>query len=184
MLLSRSVPLVNLAVLVVLVAVPCRAASPLFDSATMMPVSSIRAGMKGTCRTVFSGVEITEFNVEVLGVLPKFRQGAVVAFSGGEHLLREDALDIIKYNASLGLWSFLNTNGLLLDERKQSTHKHQTSATPNSCNPRLPAPVNISASENNFLPGLENESRFFTGDKFNAQSAPPAFLVCFQTQMS
>ncbi len=75
---SRPVLFAYLAVaaLVVLLAVPCPAASPLFDSATMMPVSSVRAGMKGTCRTVFSGVEITEFNVEILGVLPKFRQGA------------------------------------------------------------------------------------------------------------
>ncbi len=76
--LSLPVLFVYLAVaaLVVLLAAPCRAASPLFDSATMMSVSRIRAGMKGTCRTVFSGVEITEFNVEVVGVLPKFRQGA------------------------------------------------------------------------------------------------------------
>ena len=54
---------------------PGWSASPLFDPATMMPVSSVRAGMKGTCRTVFSGVDISEFNIEILGVLPKLREG-------------------------------------------------------------------------------------------------------------
>jgi radical SAM protein with 4Fe4S-binding SPASM domain len=54
----------------------------------------------------------------VLDEIKKFRTRAVVAFSGGEHLLRDDALEVIEYNASLGLWSFLNTNGLLLDEKK------------------------------------------------------------------
>jgi len=59
----------------------------------------------------------------VLDEIKKFRPGAAVAFSGGEHLLREDALEIIAYNTSLGLWSFLNTNGLLLDEGKLSELK-------------------------------------------------------------
>jgi len=52
----------------------------------------------------------------VLDEVKKYRPGAAVSFSGGEHLLRSDALEIIRYNASLGLWTFLNTNGLLLDE--------------------------------------------------------------------
>ena len=37
-----------------------------------------------------------------------------IAFSGGEHLLRKDALEILEYTAGAGLWSFINTNGSLL----------------------------------------------------------------------
>ncbi len=49
-----------------------------FEPAKMMPTSAVRAGMKGTARTVFSGVDIEEFNIEVLGVLPKFMEGSDV----------------------------------------------------------------------------------------------------------
>jgi radical SAM protein with 4Fe4S-binding SPASM domain len=38
-----------------------------------------------------------------------------IAFSGGEFLLRTDALDLIAHAAALGLHSFINTNGLLLE---------------------------------------------------------------------
>ncbi|MBM3501809.1 MAG: hypothetical protein FJX74_24405 [Armatimonadetes bacterium] len=46
-----------------------------FDPATMMRASEVRPGMKGTARSVFQGVEVTEFNIEVLGVLPKTNLG-------------------------------------------------------------------------------------------------------------
>jgi radical SAM protein with 4Fe4S-binding SPASM domain len=38
-----------------------------------------------------------------------------IAFSGGEFLLRPDALDLLAYAASVGLHSFVNTNGTLLE---------------------------------------------------------------------
>ncbi len=38
----------------------------------ILPVSEIREGMRGTARTVFSGNEAEEFNVEILGVLPNW----------------------------------------------------------------------------------------------------------------
>jgi hypothetical protein len=46
-----------------------------FDSRTMIPVAEVKPGMKGTAKTVFRGVEITEFSIEVIGVLPKFDLG-------------------------------------------------------------------------------------------------------------
>jgi radical SAM protein with 4Fe4S-binding SPASM domain len=41
-----------------------------------------------------------------------------MAFSGGEHLLREDSLEILEYTANAGLWSFINTNAKLLNRKK------------------------------------------------------------------
>jgi AdoMet-dependent heme synthase len=38
-----------------------------------------------------------------------------IAFSGGEFLLRADALDLVSHAAAHGLHSFVNTNGLLLE---------------------------------------------------------------------
>ena len=38
-----------------------------------------------------------------------------IAFSGGEFLLRPDALDLLAHTAAQGLHSFINTNGLLLE---------------------------------------------------------------------
>lgn len=53
-----------------------------------MPVSEVRAGMKGTARTVFSGTEPKEFNVEILGVAPGMigpQQDMIIGrISGGE----------------------------------------------------------------------------------------------------
>ena len=54
---------------------PAHALSPLFDPETMMPVSEIRRGMQAMSKTVFQGVEITEFNLEILGVLEKAQLG-------------------------------------------------------------------------------------------------------------
>ena len=46
-----------------------------FDPATMVRVSEVKPGMKGVGKTVFRGVEISEFGVEVLGVVPKYNTG-------------------------------------------------------------------------------------------------------------
>jgi hypothetical protein len=50
------------------------------------PLEEIRAGQKGTARTVFAGAEPQEFGVEVLGVLPGFpapRQSVIIARLSG-----------------------------------------------------------------------------------------------------
>jgi len=52
----------------------------------------------------------------VLDEIAKVSSRAAVAFSGGEHLLRPDAYDLLAYAASRGIWSFVNTNGRLLVE--------------------------------------------------------------------
>jgi len=52
----------------------------------------------------------------VLDEVKKYSAKAAIAFSGGEFLLRPDALDLLAYNAALGMWSFINTNGELLDK--------------------------------------------------------------------
>jgi len=55
---------------------PARAElSPHFDPATMMLPSEVTRGMTAQCRTVFSGTDITEFNVELISVLPKANLG-------------------------------------------------------------------------------------------------------------
>ena len=51
----------------------------------------------------------------VLDGLAKFRPNAAVAFSGGEHLMRDDALELLRYAAEIGLFPFLNTNATMLD---------------------------------------------------------------------
>ncbi len=48
---------------------------PQFNPATMIRASEVKPGMKGTARSVFRGVEISEFNIEVLGVIPKTNLG-------------------------------------------------------------------------------------------------------------
>lgn len=60
--------------------------------------------------------ELTEDEAKhlVLDELKRYSSKAAVAFSGGEFLLREDALDLLAYNAQLGQWSFINTSGILL----------------------------------------------------------------------
>ena len=48
--------------------IACLAVSPA-HSAELFPLEEVRAGMQGTGRTVFSGQEVEEFAVEILGVL-------------------------------------------------------------------------------------------------------------------
>ena len=55
----------------------------------IFPLEDLRPGMKGTARTVFSGADTQEFNVEILGVLPGFpgpRQSAIIAKLIGSHV--------------------------------------------------------------------------------------------------
>ena len=52
----------------------------------------------------------------VLDELAKVSSNMAVAFSGGEHLLRDDAYELLSYANGLGLWCFINTNGKLLVE--------------------------------------------------------------------
>ena len=55
----------------------------------LFPLEDLRPGMKGTARTVFSGSETEDFNVEILGVLPGFpgpRQSAIIAKLSGANV--------------------------------------------------------------------------------------------------
>src|SRR5829696_7065609 len=55
----------------------------------LFPLEDLRPGMKGTARTVFTGSETQEFNVEILGVLPGFpgpRQSAIIAKLSGSNV--------------------------------------------------------------------------------------------------
>src|SRR5918911_742725 len=57
----------------------------------LFPLEDVRPGMKGTARTVFSGSETQEFNVEILGVLPGFpgpRQSSIIARLSGANVER------------------------------------------------------------------------------------------------
>lgn len=52
----------------------------------VFPLEELRIGMKGTARTVFTGTETQEFNVEVLGILPGYpgpRQSTIIARLSG-----------------------------------------------------------------------------------------------------
>jgi len=64
------------------------------------------------------GRELTteEAKTLVLDELAKVSSNVAVAFSGGEHLLRPDAYELLAYAAQLGIWSFVNTNGKVLVE--------------------------------------------------------------------
>ena len=58
-------------------------------SVELFPLEDLKAGMKGTARTVFSGSQTQEFGVEVLGVLPGFpgpRQSAIIARLSGSNV--------------------------------------------------------------------------------------------------
>jgi AdoMet-dependent heme synthase len=52
----------------------------------------------------------------VLEELAKVSSNMAVAFSGGESLLRDDIYDLLAHTASLGMYSFVNTNGRMLVE--------------------------------------------------------------------
>ena len=55
----------------------------------LFPLEDLRPGLKGTARTVFSGTETQDFEVEILGVLPGFpgpRQSAIIARLSGSNV--------------------------------------------------------------------------------------------------
>lgn len=71
-----------------------------------------------------AGAELStdEAKALVLDEIIKVSSNVAVAFSGGEHLLRPDAYDLLAYAARQGIWSFINTNGKLLVET-DAVHK-------------------------------------------------------------
>jgi len=80
--MSRSIRVLCCLMIVILWGVPSRAA----QEPGIMPVSEIRAGMKGQGRTVFQGGKIDRFEFEVLGVLDNVSPGRniiLVKASGG-----------------------------------------------------------------------------------------------------
>jgi hypothetical protein len=61
------------------------------SKAQFFPLSEIKPGMRGTAKTVFSGSEPEEFNVEILGVLPGFigpKQPAIIGKLSGANAER------------------------------------------------------------------------------------------------
>ncbi|HKY29465.1 MAG TPA: hypothetical protein VJM12_16120 [Pyrinomonadaceae bacterium] len=67
------------------------AAQPLTSASDprLFPISDLKPGMKGVARTVFSGSETQDFDVEILGVLPGFpapRQTTIIARLGGPNI--------------------------------------------------------------------------------------------------
>ena len=60
-------------------------------AAALYPIEDLRPGMKGTARTVFSGSEPEEFQLEILGVLDGFtgpRQSTIIARLSGSNVAR------------------------------------------------------------------------------------------------
>ena len=55
----------------------------------LFPLEELKPGMKGVARTVFSGTETQDFNVEILGVMPGFpgpRQSTIIAKLSGSNI--------------------------------------------------------------------------------------------------
>jgi AdoMet-dependent heme synthase len=66
-----------------------------------------------------SELSTDEIKHRVLDEVKGYCPDAAVAFSGGEFLMRPDALEILAYNSTqLGLWSFINTNGSTLTKER------------------------------------------------------------------
>lgn len=64
------------------------------------------------------GSELTTQEIKhlIIDELKKYCSHPAMAFSGGEFLLRKDALEILGYTAQSGMWSFINTNATKLDK--------------------------------------------------------------------
>ncbi len=61
------------------------------SSKAFLPLEEVKAGQKGFARTVFTGSEPQDFEVEILGVLPGYpqpRQSIIIARLSGEHVQR------------------------------------------------------------------------------------------------
>jgi AdoMet-dependent heme synthase len=61
------------------------------------------------------GLSTDEVKTLVIEEVVKICSRGSIAFSGGEFLLRTDALDLLAHAAACGLHSFINTNGHLLE---------------------------------------------------------------------
>jgi len=74
--------------------------------------------------TVSPAEELTadEAKSLVLDEIPRISSNAGVAFSGGEHLLRPDAFELLEHAARRNIWSFVNTNGRLLVQTDAIRH--------------------------------------------------------------
>ncbi len=58
-----------------------------------------------------------EIKHRVIDELYRYSKKSGVAFSGGEFLLREDAVELLEYNGTRkNMWSYINTNGILINE--------------------------------------------------------------------
>jgi len=62
----------------------------------------------------------------IIDEVKKYCSHPAMAFSGGEFLLREDALELLDYTASRGMWSFINTNAVNLDKKAVRKIKEAT----------------------------------------------------------
>ncbi len=89
-------PLLGTAVLAMTVLAPPVSAavvdSPHFDPETMMRVAELQRGMTGYGLTVFSGVEVTRFNIEVLGVISRFNLGEDLVLTSGPIIERQSGI--------------------------------------------------------------------------------------------
>jgi hypothetical protein len=80
---------VVIAILIATISSVALAQSSAPRAADLFPLEDLRPGMKGTARTVFTGSETQEFNVEILGILPGFpgpRQSAIIARLSGSNV--------------------------------------------------------------------------------------------------
>lgn len=73
------------------VTVPAQSPAGAAQKVEYYPLEEVRAGQKGTARTVFAGAEPQEFPLEVLGVLPGFpapRKSVIIARLAGKEVER------------------------------------------------------------------------------------------------
>ena len=80
----------------------------------------------GKPRNRKSELSTGEIKCLVIDEVRKYSSHSAIAFSGGEHLLRDDAYELLGYTARSGLWSFINTNGRLLNRKTVSRIKETT----------------------------------------------------------
>jgi radical SAM protein with 4Fe4S-binding SPASM domain len=69
----------------------------------------------------------TEIKKLIIDELKKYSSKVIIAFSGGEFLLREDHLAILEYTSNSGIYSFINTNATLVNDEKIRQLKDITS---------------------------------------------------------
>ena len=87
--MRRFIPFICAAIAVAMLASVAVAQPAAPKAPELFPLEDLRPGMKGTARTVFTGSETQEFNVEILGILPGFpgpRQSAIIAKLSGSNV--------------------------------------------------------------------------------------------------